>query len=146
MARSPTPPQTVSTHAGGIRLLVTGADTDGAMSMTETDVVPGGGPSYHKHSREDETFYVVSGTAEVWIGDEVFLCKAGDRVYGPRNVFHTYRNVGDTPLKMVIVYTPAGFEQSFIEQAAMLAEGKNQSEIGKMLFERYGMTRGQLPA
>ena len=73
------------------------------------------------------------------------LCKAGDRIYGPRNIFHTYRNVGDTDLKMIIVYTPAGFEQSFVDQAAMLQEGKDQSEISRMLLERYGLTRRQLP-
>jgi Cupin domain len=44
--------------------------------------------------REDETFYVVSGTAEVWIDREIFRCEAGDRVFGPRDVFHNYRNVG----------------------------------------------------
>ena len=146
MSRSPTPPQAVRTHAGGIRLLITSDETDGAMSMIETDTAPGGGPTYHSHSREDETFYVVSGTAEVQIENEKILCNAGDRVYGPRNIFHTYRNVGDTPLKMIIVYTPAGFEQSFVDQAAMLQEGKDQSEISRMMLERYGLTREQLPA
>ena len=63
-------------------------------------------------------------SAEVQLENEIFLCKAGDRVYGPRNIFHTYRNVGDTTLKMIIVYTPAGFEQSFVDQAAMLQEGR----------------------
>jgi quercetin dioxygenase-like cupin family protein len=146
MSRSPTQPQAIRTHAGGIRLLITSDETDGAMSMIETHVAPGGGPTYHSHSREDETFYVVSGIAEVQLEKEIFLCKAGDRVYGPRNTFHTYRNVGDTDLKMIIVYTPAGFEQSFVDQAAMLQEGKDQSEIGRMLLERYGLTRQQLPA
>jgi hypothetical protein len=47
---------------------------------------------------------------------------------------------------MLIVYTPAGFEQSFVDAAAMLQEGKDQSEIGGMLLERYGLTRGQLPS
>ncbi|HTI82077.1 MAG TPA: cupin domain-containing protein [Acetobacteraceae bacterium] len=107
---------------------------------------PAGTPTYHSHSREDETFDVVSGIAEVQIKNEVFLCRAGDRIYGPRNIFHTYRNVGDTDLKMLIVYTPAGFEQSFVDAAAMLQEGKDQSEIGGMLLERYGLTRGQLPS
>jgi hypothetical protein len=45
------------------------------------------------------------------------------------------------PLKMIIVYTPAGFEQSFVDQAAMLQEGKDQSEISRMMLERYGLTR-----
>jgi glyoxylate utilization-related uncharacterized protein len=66
------------------------------MTMMEALVKPGSGPTYHSHAREDETFYVVSGTAEVWIDREIFRCEAGDRVFGPRNVFHTYRNVGDT--------------------------------------------------
>ena len=126
MPRTPTQPQSVRTHSGGIRILLTSADTGGAMSMIETDVTPGGGPTYHSHSREDEVFYVVSGMAEVQIENEVFLCRAGDRIYGPRNIFHTYRNVGDTDLKMLIVYTPAGFGQSFLDAAAMLQEGKDE--------------------
>jgi mannose-6-phosphate isomerase-like protein (cupin superfamily) len=77
------------------------------MSMVEGLVKPGSGPTYHSHAREDETFYVVSGTAEVWIDREVFWCEAGDRVFGPRNVFHTYRNVGDTDLKMILIYSRA---------------------------------------
>ncbi len=113
--------------------------------MVETPVKPGSGPTYHSHAREDETFYVVSGTAEVWIDREVFRCEAGDRVFGPRNVFHTYRNVGNTDLKMILVYTPGGFEQSFLDREAMLEAGKDQSEVGRMMMERYGLTRGQLP-
>ena len=146
MRRSPTQPKAVRTHAGGIRLLITSDETGGAMSMIETDVAPGGGPTYHSHSREDETFYVVSGAAEIQIENEIFLCNTGDRVYGPRNIFHTYRNVGGTDLKMIIVYTPAGFEQSFVEQTAMQQAGNDQNEISRMLFERYGLTRRQLPA
>jgi quercetin dioxygenase-like cupin family protein len=135
----------VRTHAGDIKILITSAETDGVMSMIDTTTHPGGGPTYHSHSREDEAFYVISGTAEIQIENKVYLCRAGDSAFGPRNVFHTYRNVGDTELKMLIVYTPAGFEQSFIDTAAMLEEGKNQGAIGQMLLERYGLTRGQLP-
>ena len=115
------------------------------MSMVEALVKPGTGPTYHSHAREDETFYVVSGTAEVWIDREIFRREAGDRVFGPRNVFHTYRNVGNTDLKMILVYTPGGFEQSFLDREAMLEAGKDQSEVGRMVSERYGVTRGQLP-
>src|SRR4051794_31732169 len=74
------------------------------------------------------------------------LCPAGDRVFGPRNLFHTYRNVGTVELKLVIVYTPGGFEQSFINATAMLQDGKDQSDMRKMLFERYGLTRGHAPS
>ena len=115
------------------------------MSIVETTGKPGSGPTYHSHANEDETFYVVAGTAEVWIDREVYRCEAGNRVFGPRNVFHTYRNVGDTDLKMILIYTPGGFEQSFLDQETMLAAGKDQSEVGRMMLERYGLTRGQMP-
>ena len=147
MPRSPTRPQSIGSTATGnsLRILISAEETGGTMSMVETLVRPGSGPTYHSHAREDETFYVVSGTPEVWIDREIFRCEAGDRVFGPRNVFHTYRNVGNTDLKMILVYTPGGFEQSFLDREAMLEAGKDQSEVGRMVSERYGVTRGQLP-
>ena len=104
MPRSPTRPQSIGSTATGnsLRILISAEETGGTMSMVETLVKPGSGPTYHSHAREDETFYVVFGTAEVWIDREIFRCEAGDRVFGPRNVFHTYRNVGNTDLKMIL--------------------------------------------
>jgi mannose-6-phosphate isomerase-like protein (cupin superfamily) len=147
VSRSPTRPQPIRGAATGnnLRILLSAKETGGAMGMVETLVKPGSGPTYHSHAREDETYYVVSGTAEIWIDREIFRCEAGDRVFGPRNVFHTYRNVGDTDLKMILIYTPGGFEQSFLDREAMLEAGKDQSEVGRMMLERYGLTRGQLP-
>ena len=118
---------------------------DEARAALERDVGPLAPASSTPVGPADETFYVVSGTAEVWVDRETFRCEAGDRVFGPRNVFHTYRNVGDTDLKMILIYTPGGFEQSFLDREAMLEAGKDQSEVGRMLAERYGVTRGQLP-
>src|SRR6476661_6080622 len=106
--------RTIARPSGGaITILVSAEETGGAMSMIETLSPPGSGPTYHSHSREDETFYVVSGTAEIRLEKRIFQCEAGEHVFGPRNVFHTYRNVGQDPLKLVIVYSPGGFEQSF---------------------------------
>jgi mannose-6-phosphate isomerase-like protein (cupin superfamily) len=110
--------------------------------MIEAVNAPGSGPPWHCHSREDEIFYVVSGIAEVRVGEQVYRLEAGDRVIGPRNIFHTFRNVGDTDLKMIITFTPGGFEQAFAEATEMLAKGKNQTDVGRMLSERYGITRG----
>ena len=148
MSRSPIRPPPIGSTATGnsLRVLLSAKETGGTLSIVETLVKPGSGPTYHSHAREDETFYVVSGTAEVWIDREIFRCEAGDRVFGPRNVFHTYRNVGDTDLKMILVYTPGGFEQSFLDREVMLKAGKDQTEVGHMMLERYGLTRGQFPS
>lgn len=138
--------RTIARPSGAaVTILVSAEDSGGAMSMIETLSPPGSGPTYHSHSREDETFYVVSGTAEILLETRSFQCKAGDHIFGPRNIFHTYRNVGEDPLKLVIVYCPGGFEQSFLDSEEMLQAGKNQEDVGRMLSERYGLTRKTLP-
>ncbi len=146
MARRPTEAPIIHYTAGDIRVLVSSDDTAGTMSMIETVSAPGRGPTWHCHSREDEVFYVISGIAEVRVGEEVYRCEAGDRIIGPRNIFHTYRNAGDTDLKMILALTPGGFEQAFAEATDMLTSGENQTEVGQMLRERYGLTRGQMPS
>jgi mannose-6-phosphate isomerase-like protein (cupin superfamily) len=134
--------KTIQRPSGGaITIMISSAESGGAMSMIQTLSPPGTGPSYHSHSREDETFYVVSGTAEIRLDDRTYLCEAGGHIFGPRNVFHTYRNVGDTDLKLVIVYSPGGFEQSFFDTEAMLQKGMDQGDVTLMLAERYGLSR-----
>jgi len=146
MARRSTSPQIIRYTAGDIRVLISSDDTAGAMSMIETVSAPGRGPTWHCHSREDEFFYVIYGVAEVRVGEEIYRCEAGDRVVGPRNIFHTYRNIVDTDLKMILEYTPGGFEHAFADATEMLAKGKDQTDVGRMLTEHYGLTRGQMPS
>jgi quercetin dioxygenase-like cupin family protein len=77
--------RTIARPSGGaITILVSAEETGGAMSMIETLSPPGSGPTYHSHSREDEPFYFVSGTAEIRLENQVFECEAGEHVFGPR--------------------------------------------------------------
>jgi hypothetical protein len=57
---------------------------------------------------------------------------AGSRVHGPRDVPHTFRNVGDDDLKSLIVYPPGGVEQRFIN-IAPLGEGVDLESTGRIL-------------
>ena len=91
------------------------------------------------------SFSTISQLSFDRIDREIFRCEAGDRVFGPRHVFHTYPNAGDTDLKMILIYTPGGFEQSILDREVLLEAGKDQSEVGRMMLERYGLTRSQLP-
>jgi mannose-6-phosphate isomerase-like protein (cupin superfamily) len=129
-----------------ISILISAEESGGRMSMIETISPPRSGPTYHSHANEDETFYVVEGEADIWLGDRVYHCKAGDHLYGPIGVFHTYRNAGAGNLKLVIVYSPGGFEQSFLDTETMLNEGKTQADVAQMLGERYGLTFRPSPA
>ena len=66
-------------------LLVTGEETNNAFFQFEAIVPDGGGPPAHVHSREDESFYIVSGRLEILLGDKTYQAKRGDFVYIPRH-------------------------------------------------------------
>jgi hypothetical protein len=53
--------------------LVAGADTGGAYAVQQQATPPGGGPPLHRHSREDEGFFVLRTAARTFLG--LVLCK-----------------------------------------------------------------------
>ncbi len=56
---------------------------------------------YHLHQFEDECVYVLSGMAEVEIGDEVYQVSEGDFIgYRAGGLAHTMKNIGSYPLNV----------------------------------------------
>jgi quercetin dioxygenase-like cupin family protein len=98
-----------------ITLKVTGKDTQGAFAVAETTTAPQVGPPPHVHSREDETFYVLEGTFEFLAGDRTLTATVGAMVHGPRGIPHTFKNVGSTTGKLLVITTPAGFGEFVAE-------------------------------
>lgn len=98
-----------------ITFLITGDETGGAYFMAEVSVPPGGGPGPHLHRREDESFHLLQGTLTVQAGEKTINACAGDFVYLPRGVVHSFRNTGDIDAKFLLVVTPAGLENFFAE-------------------------------
>lgn len=96
-------------------LLVTGEETNNAFFQFEAIVPKGGGPPPHVHSREEETFYVVSGSLEILLGDETYYAKRGDFVYIPRGTVHRFKNVGSDVAVQLVTFVPAGMEKFFRE-------------------------------
>ena len=99
---------------------LSGIDTGGAYCLLEVSLAPGIGVPRHTHTREDETYYVISGELEVTVGQEVFVLKAGDTLLAPRNIPHELRNSGNTTNHYLLVFSPSGFEE-FIMATALPA-------------------------
>jgi mannose-6-phosphate isomerase-like protein (cupin superfamily) len=91
--------------------------TAGAYSLFETTTPPGGGTPPHMHAREDETFIILEGTVEFVVAGERIRAEPGTTAFAPRNVPHCYRNVGDTPARMLLIASPPGIERFFEEIA-----------------------------
>jgi quercetin dioxygenase-like cupin family protein len=122
-----------------ITIKVRGEETGGAYSMIETVAPPGGGPPLHVHHREDESFYVLEGEFEVRIADETLRVGPGAFLFAPRDIPHTYRNVGDSPGRFVAVISPPGFERFFKEVHELGQEGPPAREALLALARKYDL-------
>jgi mannose-6-phosphate isomerase-like protein (cupin superfamily) len=96
-------------------LLATGKETNNAFFQFEAIVPEGSGPPPHVHSREDESFYIVSGRLEILLGDKIYQAKRGDFVYIPRGTIHRFKNVGRETAVQLVTFVPAGMERFFRE-------------------------------
>jgi quercetin dioxygenase-like cupin family protein len=96
-------------------LKATGESTGGSLVLLENLTGPGGGPPPHIHTREDEFWYVLDGTFEIRIGDEVHALGPGGFAYAPRGTVHNFRNTAETPSRILVGFTPGGMEGFFRE-------------------------------
>jgi mannose-6-phosphate isomerase-like protein (cupin superfamily) len=69
---------------------------------------PNGGQVPWHNQEQEEVYLLLDGTAEMCLGEERQLLKAGQAVYIPSGVFHQLTNVGDTPAHFLYCYGPAG--------------------------------------
>lgn len=78
-------------------------------------IQPGTGSVPHTHTKEDETIFVIEGELRAWLGSKQYDVKAGDFVHMPRGVQHYFKNVSEKPTRLLLTYTPGGFEQWFLD-------------------------------
>ena len=132
----------------GIMLTVhTGSETTGGgYAVTSDYVLPGHGVPLHIHTREDEAIYVVDGEVTITIGDLQQVAQPGDVAHMPRNVPHRFQNVGQKPVRMILVFTPGGIEGLFRELGTPVHDPHEQPPAitpadiaaARAAAERYG--------
>jgi mannose-6-phosphate isomerase-like protein (cupin superfamily) len=115
---------TVSAGANQLTFKVVREDSGGDLMLIEY-IVPAGfpGPALHVHEHTDEVFYVLDGVLTVTGGEEPVSLPAGGTVFVPRGVAHTFANASSSPVRMLIIMTPAGFEGFFREMARLAESG-----------------------
>src|SRR5918998_1408600 len=94
-----------------VTIKATGAHTRGRLTVAEFLNPPGFAPPLHRHLKEDEAFYVLSGTVRFHCDGETFHAGAGDFVLLPVGLPHTFVVGPDEPLRTLQITTPAGFEK-----------------------------------
>lgn len=79
-----------------------------SFAMGYVTLEPRGGQVPWHNQKQEEVYFVVSGTGEMCLGSEKQTLSGGQAVFIPPGEFHQLTNVGDEPLTMIYVYGPAG--------------------------------------
>jgi mannose-6-phosphate isomerase-like protein (cupin superfamily) len=114
-----------------------GRSTGGSLTVIEATI--DGGPPRHTHTREDESFYVLTGTLDVECGNDRFRAGPGSFVFLPRNVPHVFRSAGG-PATALLIVTPGGLDDYFAELSAALAANADAAQV-RTIQEAYGIAR-----
>ena len=117
-------------------------DTNGLYSMLEVVADPQNGVPIHIHANEDEHFIILDGTAHMAIGDKRWDLESGSSVTVPKGVPHAWCNRSNTPLRMLVLFSPGGIDELFRENARRdnvdvmaLADKFGTRMIGPALFD-----------
>jgi mannose-6-phosphate isomerase-like protein (cupin superfamily) len=125
----------------GVRFMIDGDETENrGFSLVEHPMSARAlAAPLHKHSREDEYSYVLTGRMGALLGDDVVEAGPGDLVHKPRDQWHTFWNAGDEPCRILEIIAPAGFEDFFRELDALGGALQAAPEDLGALNERYGL-------
>ena len=105
-------------------------DSNGQFALIEKNNDPGTGIPPHVHENEDEVFHVLSGQVEMLIDHKSTTLTAGDMIFCPRGIPHSWKVVGDQKAKALLSIFPAGLETMFEELAALPPGPPNLEMIG----------------
>lgn len=93
-----------------------------SISICTEDIVPGRKIPVHKHLSNDEVILIQSGTGILTLDEKTIHVKTGSVAFVPRGVWHGLENSGTENIRMFFQYTPAGFEQYFVENGTAVGE------------------------
>jgi len=90
-----------------IKVITVNQESNNHYAIFEESVPPLGGPPPHTHP-DEEVFYVLDGDFEFVLNDleNPFKALPGSVVHVPSNAVHTFKNVGTTSGKMLVIITP----------------------------------------
>ncbi len=110
--------------------LLTAEESRGRFSIVDETFFPGmNSAPGHTHHYHSEVFYIISGSMEWTVGEEVDTLEAGDLVYVPPGAVHHTRVLGDEPVRALMIYEPAGYEQGFFTRRALTEEQRQDPDF-----------------
>lgn len=110
-------------HLGALLTFkATSENTGGRLWVQEAYGAAGYATPVHRHTREDEAFYVLEGELTLYVGDDVITATPGSFAWAPRDVAHAFC-VESPTARFLAFSTDGGMDKFFFatgEPAASL--------------------------
>jgi quercetin dioxygenase-like cupin family protein len=98
-----------------------GPETKQRLTVVEILHPAGYSPPMHRHLVEDESFYIISGTALFESDGERFTVQSGDFAFLPQGSTHSFLAGPHEPFRCLVITVPDGFETFTAEAGAPAA-------------------------
>ena len=119
------------------RFMIDGSTTGGRFALVQHLFAPRAlAAPMHRHQREDEYTYVLSGRIGASLGGEEFVAGPGDLIFKPRDQWHTFWTAGDEPAAVLELLSAAGLEELFRELGRLTSEPTPEAMAA--MAARYG--------
>ena len=92
---------------------ISSEETKGAYTALEVIADHRNGVRMHTHQNEDEHFIILEGTAHVACGERTWDAAVGTAFTVGRGVPHAWCNLSESPLRMLVTFSPGRIEGLF---------------------------------
>jgi len=115
-------------------LKLSSKDTGGVVSTFDFVGLERRGPSLHLHAAQDEMFFVVSGDYVFQLGEEKQRLGAGDAIFLPRKIQHSWVQMSDRG-QMFYFLQPAGQMEEYFLKTTQMGNNPNPEDLARVRAE-----------
>ena len=138
--------ETIGRPPQPVHLLADGSTTGGKLSSQRVTLAGGaGGATPHHHTGSAELFYIVAGSAQLLVGDQLLTAHAGDLVVIPPGLPHAFAAAPVADADLLIVITPGVERFEYFRHLARIATGQDTRESLLAAQARYDTFFDQSP-
>lgn len=124
LRRNDAEPELVYSSGGTVDYLATGAQTLGDFGLYRWNFGPRkSGPDPHFHKILSESFYVLTGTIQLYDGNGWIDARQGDFLHVPPGGLHGFRNVEGEPASMLLHFSPGTPREGYFEGLKAIGDG-----------------------